>query len=165
MKVPRLNWPVWIGFVLSLIAFLSYPLVFVWSPVTRDFPWANLVLFALALLLVFLGVKRAFTRRRLGTEEAVDDKTHKVRPLKSKIAASILATLSVAIFASFIIVAFISAKWLPTSRGAPQVGQKAPEFTLSDTTGRPVSLTELLSSPVNGKAPKGVLLIFYRGYW
>jgi hypothetical protein len=59
------------------------------------------------------------------------------------------------------------------------VGQKAPDFTLSDTNGKPVSLSELLSTPINGKtmnapvgnaqqaptSPKGVLLVFYRGYW
>jgi peroxiredoxin len=45
------------------------------------------------------------------------------------------------------------------------VGQQAPEFSLSDTDGRAVSLSELLSTPVNGRVPKGVVLVFYRGYW
>ena len=62
---------------------------------------------------------------------------------------------------------------LPPSKGAPQVGQKAPDFTLLDTASKPVKLSELLapnqSAPAvqaNGqtKAP-WVLLIFYRGYW
>jgi peroxiredoxin len=57
------------------------------------------------------------------------------------------------------------AKQLPASRGAPQVGQKAPDFTLKDTSEKPVALSELLSTPVNGSKPKGVLLVFYRGYW
>jgi len=49
----------------------------------------------------------------------------------------------------------------------PIVGQKAPDFTLQDTSGHPVTLAQLLSSPVPGSAepPKAVLLIFYRGYW
>ena len=51
------------------------------------------------------------------------------------------------------------------SVGAPQVGQKAPDFTLSDTSNKPMSLAGLLTQPINGKSPKGVLLIFYRGYW
>jgi hypothetical protein len=34
-----------------------------------------------------------------------------------------------------------------------------------DTTGKSVALSELLTSPINGQAPKGVLLVFYRGYW
>ncbi len=52
---------------------------------------------------------------------------------------------------------------------ALEVGQKAPDFTLADTNGKTVSLSELLTRPIEGKAassnPKGVLLIFYRGYW
>ena len=51
-----------------------------------------------------------------------------------------------------------------------RVGQKAPEFVLPDTTGKPVQLVDLLSSAVGdgGKADpktKWVVLIFYRGYW
>ena len=44
-------------------------------------------------------------------------------------------------------------------------GKKAPEFSLSDTNGKLVSLSELLTTPVDGKTPKGVVLVFYRGYW
>jgi lysylphosphatidylglycerol synthetase-like protein (DUF2156 family) len=158
----------WSGFLLSLIAFFSYPFVFVWFPVTRDFPWANLTLFGLAAVLLLAGFRRAFAA----------DRTH---PTRSKIAGAILATLSVAIFGFFILVAFIIARQLPASHGAPQVGQKAPAFTLSDSNGKPVSLSELLSAPINGEtgsagtlarnaqqatmSPKGVILIFYRGYW
>ncbi len=51
---------------------------------------------------------------------------------------------------------------------ALEVGQKAPDFTLTDTSGQAVSLAQLLANPIDaasGKAPKAVLLIFYRGYW
>jgi lysylphosphatidylglycerol synthetase-like protein (DUF2156 family) len=152
MNVRRFNWPIWVGFLLSLIAFFSYFSVFVWFPVTRDFPWANLLLFALAAALLLVGVRRAFSPDRS-------------RPRRSKIAGVILATLSVAIFGFFILATFIMARHLPASHSAPQISQKAPDFTLSDTNGKPVSLSELLTSPVNGNAPKGVLLLFYRGYW
>jgi peroxiredoxin len=54
---------------------------------------------------------------------------------------------------------------IPASKDAPQVGQRAPDFTLTDAGGKAVSLNELLTMPINGNAPKGVLLIFYRGYW
>ena len=150
MKAPTFNWAVWAGFLLSLFAFLSYPLLFARWPVTRDFPWANLLLFGIAAVLLYVGLRRAFApeRRR-----------------RSKIAASILATLSVAILGFFIFAAFIMSRWLPVSQGAPQIAQKAPDFTLADTSGRMVSLSELLSTPIRGTAPKGVLLIFYRGYW
>ena len=166
MKTHRLNWKIWAGFLLSLVALFSYPLLFVDWPITRDFPWANLLLFAIAAILLFVGVRRGFApdRRRL-----------------SKIVSSVLATLSALVLGMFIFVAFVASRWLPASTGAPQVGQKAPDFTLADANGRQMSLSELLSAPIRGKignvgglarnegeaqtAPRGVLLIFYRGYW
>jgi peroxiredoxin len=65
----------------------------------------------------------------------------------------------------FIFAAFVASRWLPPSTNAPQVAQKAPDFSLTDTNNKTVSLTELLSQPINGKPAKGALLIFYRGYW
>ena len=150
MNVRRFNWPIWAGFLLSLIAFLSYFFVFIWFPITRDFPWVNLLLFGIAAALLLIGVRRSF---------AAD------RPRRSKVVSVVVATLSVAVFGFFIFTTFIGARQLPASHGAPQVGQKAPDFILSDTNSKPVSLSELLSTPVNGKTPKGVLLVFYRGYW
>lgn len=150
MEKPKFNWPIWVSVVLSIFAFLSYPLLFVNWPVTRDFPWANLALFVVAAVLLFIGIRRAFApnRRRL-----------------SKIISALGAVLSVLALGMFILVAFIGSRWLPASTGAPQVSQKAPGFTLNDTNGKPVSLTELILQPINGKPAKGVLLIFYRGYW
>jgi len=146
----KFNWQIWMGFLLSVVAVLTYAWVFVSWPVTRDFPWANLLLFGVAMVFLFIGIRRAFgpDRRRI-----------------SKIGASVLTTFSVLILGLFLFSFFVAARWLPASRGAPQIGQKAPDFTLADTTSRPLSLSELLSAPINGKAPKGVLLVFYRGYW
>ena len=148
----KLNWALWAGFLLSVLSFLSYPFLFARLPLTRDFPWANLVLFVAAAALLVVGLRRAFSSPR----------SH---PLLSKIVATVFTTLSVAIVALFVFTFFIMARWLPASHGAPQVGQKAPEFNLADTSGRNVSLTEILSQPINGHAPTGALLIFYRGYW
>ena len=105
---------------------------------------------ALAIVLLVIGVKRAF------------------QPGRSKLAkvlALVLTTLSVALIGLFLWSFFILAKQLPPSRGAPQVGQKAPDFTLTDTSEKEVRLSELLSTPIGGNKPKGVLLVFYRGYW
>src|SRR2546430_5986905 len=157
MKTHRLNWQIWSGFLLSLAALFSYPLLFVDWPITRDFPWANLLLFAVAAILLFVGVRRAFApdRRRI-----------------SKIVSSVLATLSVLVLGMFIFVAFVASRWLPASAGAPQVGQKAPDFNLVDANNKSVSLSELLSSPIKSEPPasaggsrasRGVLLVFYRG--
>lgn len=150
MKLRSINWPLWSGFLLSLLAPLSYPLIFVQWPLTRDTPWVNLLLIVLALVLLIVGTKRAFGPGRR---------------LLPKIVASVVSVLSVLMIGAFIFSIFIFARWMPASAGAPKVGQKAPEFTLNDTNGKQVSLTELLSTPVNGGSPKGVLLIFYRGYW
>jgi hypothetical protein len=154
MTIRKFNWLTWAGFLLCMLALISYPFFFVRWPVTRDFPWVNLLMFGVAAVLLFFGIRRAFASERR---------------LKSKIAALVLATLSVAVVALFVSAFFIMGRSLPASHGAPHVGQKALEFTLADTRGRQVSLSELLSSPIEGKPasspPKGVLLVFYRGYW
>jgi hypothetical protein len=153
MNIRSFNWHIWAGFLLSIVAFVSYTVFFVNFPITRDFPWANLILFMIAAALLFVGVRRAFApdRSRL-----------------AKVGSSILAALGVLIIGLFIFAIFVFARWLPASTGAPRLGNKAPEFTLADANGKATSLGELLTTPINvsntGK-PRGVLLIFYRGYW
>ena len=150
MTLKKFNWQIWAGFLITFAGLFAFQLFFVLFPATRDFPWANLILIAVAVVFLFLGLKRAFKPDR---------------SKKSKVLASILATLSIAAIGLFLFAAFILSKQLPASTGAPQVGQKAPDFTLADTTGTQVSLSNLLSTPIKGKQPKGVLLVFYRGYW
>lgn len=152
MNMRRLNWPLWTGFLLTLVAFFSYVTVFMWFPVTRDFPLVNLLLFLVAAILLIAGLRRAFARDRR-------------RPLLAKIVGSLVTVLGMLVIAFFVFGFFVFARWLPESKGAPKVGQKAPEFILTDTSGKTVSLEELLSTPINGNAPKGVFLVFYRGYW
>ena len=153
MNIRSFNWHIWAGFLLSIVAFVSFTVFFVNFPITRDFPWANLILFMIAAALLFVGVRRAFApdRSRL-----------------AKVGSSILAALGVLIIGLFIFSIFVFARWLPASTGAPRLGNKAPEFTLADANGKATSLGELLTTPINvsntGK-PRGVLLIFYRGYW
>ena len=152
MNIRRINWPLWLGFVVTLGAFLSYFFIFVLFPFTRDFPWANLVLFVIAGVLLYMGLRRGFA----------SDRPH---PRRSKIVSSIVGVLSLAVFAMFVFLIFVVGRSLPASKGAPQVGQRVPDFSLPDTSGKQVSLNELLITPINGNAPKGVLLVFYRGYW
>ena len=148
----RVNWPLWAGFLLALLAAFSYFALFVQFETTRDFPWVNLLLFGLAAVLLLLGIRRGFARER-------------AHPTRSKIVASIVTTLGVLVIAFFVFAVFIAGRWLPASTNAPHVGQKVPEFTLSDSNNRQVSLNQLMSEPIDGKAPKGVLLVFYRGWW
>ena len=60
MKVRSMNWQLWSGFLLSLIAFVSYPFVFVRVPVTRDFPWVNVLLLGVSAALLLAGLRRSF---------------------------------------------------------------------------------------------------------
>src|SRR5713226_7726502 len=143
----RPNAPLWLGF---LFAFLSYIPIFARYPITRDIPWANFLIFAIGLLLLFVGLRRAFSEPTL---------------YRGKIAGPILTTVSVAALVFFCFTIFSLGKHLPPSAQAPKVGQKAPEFALADTTGKTVSLASLLSTSATSRPTKGVLLIFYRGYW
>jgi cell division protein FtsX len=103
-----LNWQIWAGFLLSLIAALSYPLVFVRWPLTRESPWASLILFAIALVLLFFGLRRAFK----------PDKR-----IVSKIFSSFAAAFGVFLLAALLFMFSVMGSWLPGSVGAPQVGQ------------------------------------------
>jgi hypothetical protein len=155
MEKRRKNWLPWLGFLTSIVAFLSYFLFFFQFPITRDVPWVNYLLFALAALLLAIGLRRAYGQTSL---------------YRGRIAGPILTLLSAAILGVFCFTVLVESRNLPASTGAPHVGQKAPPFALADINGKMVSLSELLSNPIDAPAgPKhpirGVLLVFYRGYW
>ena len=150
MKIPKFNWLVWAGLLLSILAFFTYPFVFVNWASTRDFPWANLLLFGMAGVLLLIGLRRSFAPGR---------------PRRSRVAGITAAALGGIIFGLFVFTAFVAARWMPSARNAPRVGQKAPDFNLIDTNGKTVALSELLSTPIKAKPAKGALLVFYRGYW
>jgi hypothetical protein len=138
------NWVLWAGFAVALLATFSYIPVFVNYPLTRDFPWANLLLFVAAGGLLFAGLRRAF-----GQPDRY----------RGKIGGSIVAALSLLLCGLFAFGTFYAARSLPSGRTAPRVGQMAPDFQLADTAGNAVTLAGLRQ----GK--RAVLLIFYRGYW
>ena len=121
------NWPLWIGFLFALGGFFSYTF-FAQFPITRDFPWANLLLFAVGGILLVAGLFRAFGKQRV---------------YRGKIFGPILAMLAILMFGFFSYVFFYVLRQVPPSTGAPRVGQKAPEFTLSDQDGKDVSLRDL----------------------
>ncbi len=134
----RFNWPLWTGLLLTVVAFFSYLGFFSRFPITRDIPWVNLLLFVIAMAFLVVGVRRS----------------------QRKIGASLVAVIGAAVFAFFVFAIVVIAKQLPPSPGAPRVGQKAPDFSLLDSHRRTVTLSELRAT-----APRGVLLVFYRGYW
>ena len=135
---------VWVGFGVAVFAALSYIPFFVRFPSTRDFPWLNLLLFLAAGCLLAIGLYRAFA---------------KPERYRGKISGVILGALSLGLFGLFCSGIFHHARDIPSGRTALHSGQPAPDFTLADTAGKPVTLSRLRQ----GK--RAVLLIFYRGYW
>jgi len=136
------NWPLWVGFVVALGGLFSYEL-FAEFPMTRDFPWANLLLFGIGAALLLAGLFRAFGRPQV---------------YRGKVFGSIFATISLFLFAFFAYEIFYVLRQVPLSAQAPRVRAKAPEFSLPDQNGKSVALGDLLS-------PNGAVLIFYRGRW
>ena len=160
----RRNWnpALWVGFAFVFIGIFSYPLFFARFPITRDFPWANLLIIALALQLLAWGLARAFRRPDL---------------YRGKIFGSILGAVAVLVVGFFLVEIFHGTKEISASHGAPKIGEIAPDFTLPDSHGNQVALSAMLNSTFvpNGSASAaagtasaqtaGTVLIFYRGYW
>ncbi len=46
----------------------------------------------------------------------------------------------------------------PTQLDRVKIGQPAPDFTLEDSDGNPITLSDF-------RGKKSVVLVFYRGYW
>ena len=134
----------WVGFAVVVVALVSYIPLFALFPATRDIPWANYLLFLIGGALVAVGVRRAFR-----------DPEH----YRGKINGSVLAALSVLLFGFFVVSVTYFSKHIPSAESALRVSQKAPPFVLVDTAGKQVSSDDLL------KNHRGLVLVFYRGYW
>ncbi len=142
----------WAGLLVLLAGLLSNVLFFVNVPGQRFASWLNLLLFVVAAVFFVMGLRRA---------------TAQPAVYRGKIAGWIFVVLSVLLlaFAGF---GFYEARHVPAvSAATPQIGQKAPDFTLVDTNSQPVSLAQMLNGSATSPAtrPKAVLLVFYRGYW
>lgn len=149
----RRNWAVWLGFLLALGSMLCNVFFFTSPPRQQAIPWLSVLLAVVALILLATGLQRAFFGQP--------------RVYPGRILSAILSVVSLLV-AGVAIFTFFQARALPTSAGAPQVGQKAPNFTLADTAGQLVSLDHLFAPAADdpqGVPPRAVLLIFYRGYW
>src|SRR6476469_5289333 len=137
------NWPIWVGFVVVVAGVSSYGFL-ARFPITRDFPWVNLLLFGIGIALLIAGLFHSFGRPQV---------------YRGKIFGSIFTAIAVFLVAFFSYVIFYVLHQVPASAGAPRVGQRAPDFLLLDQNGKPVGLGDLLPNS------KGALLIFYRGFW
>lgn len=145
----RRNGVLWVGLLITLLGPLSNGLPFLGVPAFAV-PWISLVLPVIGAALVFLGLWRAFRHPGI---------------YKGKIEGSILAVLSLLLL-TLSIAFFWSARHIPPlAAGTPAIGQRVPDFTLLDSAGQSVSLTQLFAGSSGSAAPKAVLLVFYRGYW
>jgi len=139
----------WIGLLLTVLGVMSNGLPFIGFP-AAPVPWISLLLSMIGFVVVLLGLWRAFGQSTVR---------------KGKLSGSIAAAFSL-LFLAGAIVFFWSARHIPgESAAAPQVGQRVPDFTLPDSSGHSVSLTQLFSGAEGKEPPKALLLVFYRGYW
>lgn len=138
----------WWGFLITVLGFASNFLY--WLPIPQAIiPWINLIVPLIGLIVLLAGLVRVWPHAKLW----------------KKSLGVFLGVVSAAVFA-ISVWGFSHSRDVPRSAGAPQVGQKVPDFTLPDSTGQSASLAQLLSSPMpNSARPKAVLLVFYRGYW
>lgn len=152
MNTKLWNWRLWVGFAAAVWALIVY-LAVVFR--VRDVLWLSLALFIVSIVFLASGLRRAYGQRE---------------SYRGQVAGPILAVCSALILGLFGFASYEISKHIAAARNAPRIGQPAPQFTLVDTAGKTVSLTDALASPVgrvNGaaRAPKAVLLVFYRGYW
>jgi len=145
----RRNGLIWLGLLLTLLGPLSNALEFIGFP-AAPLTWISLVLPMIGFLLVVIGLWRAFRHPEI---------------YRGKVVGSIIAVVSLLLLAGSIKFFSIARQIPPESAGAPQVGQRVPDFTLPDSDGHPVSLSQLIAGSAESAAPKAVLLVFYRGYW
>jgi len=124
-----------LGIVVAIGALAAYALL-LRVALVRNHPEGYVVAFALATVPAALAVIRARARRW---------------PAWLALALTSLLFVAGAWFN------FVAAR-VPDTPTALRVGERPPDFTLPDATGRPVSLADY-----RGKKP--VVLVFYRGYW
>jgi hypothetical protein len=104
--------------------------------IIRNHPEGYVIAFALATALAALGVARAQHRRW---------------------PAWLVLGFTGLLFFAGAWFDFVAAR-VPATPTALHLGERAPDFTLPDATGRPVALADY-----RGKKP--LVIVFYRGYW
>jgi AhpC/TSA family len=131
----RAAWLAVLSVLLAAGAIAAYVLL-IRVPLVRNHPEAYVAAFAVALAVAVLGVTRGRGRRWP-------------------------AWIAVGVTGALLLAGgwfnFVFAR-VPGAAAAVRVGAPAPDFTLPDAEGRPVTLAEF-----RGKKP--VVLVFYRGYW
>jgi hypothetical protein len=126
---------VFLGPILALVAVASYFALFVNWAITRDVPWVNLILLALALAASIAGLVRA-RRRVLATGGLV---------------------LTLALSGLFVWYCYVFSYQIPSAELALDVGAPVPALVLRDDRDQDVELAAL--------SREKLVLVFYRGHW
>jgi cytochrome oxidase Cu insertion factor (SCO1/SenC/PrrC family) len=126
-------WPALLSVVLALAAITGY-FVFLRVPSIRNHPELYLVAFALATAITAVACWRV-----------------------ARWPNFVALALSAALLILGGVFNFVLAK-IPASPTVLRIGEPAPDFTLPDATGAPVSLASF-----RDRTP--VVVVFYRGYW
>lgn len=126
---------VWIGPILALVAVGSYFALFVNWAITRDVPWVNLILLALALAASIAGLVRA--RRRVFATGGL--------------------VLTLALSGFFVWYCYVFSYDIPSAELALDVGAPVPALVLRDDRGQDVELAKLSRDKL--------VLVFFRGHW
>jgi len=147
----RTNSALWYGLLITLFGIGSQFFYFLRPPraFSHVLPWINLLLPAVGLIFLFIGLARAFSRSAV---------------YGGKVWGACVTVIALLLIAGNVVL-FRHTRDVPNSAGAPQVGERLPEFSLPDSSGQLTSLSQLYAAPVDGSQPKAVLLVFYRGYW
>jgi hypothetical protein len=122
-----------LSLVICVVTIATYSML-LGVPAVRNHPEGYVSAFAIAATVAALGL--ALRRRWYGW---------------------VTLALSLALFTLGSYVNFVLAR-IPAAPTVLRVGEPAPEFTLTDSAGRPMRLAEY-------RGQKPVLLVFYRGYW
>jgi len=126
---------VWLGPLLAFVAVASYFALFLNWAITRDVPWLNLILLALALGASIAGLVRS--RRR--------------------VLASGGLVLTLALGGFFVWYCYVFSYGIPSAELALDVGSPVPAIVLRDDRGQDVELAKLSRDKL--------VLVFYRGHW
>jgi len=136
----RSGWALWAGPLLALLGVWSYFAIFAFWPVTRDFPWVNLLILALALGLSILGARRGWSHT-----------------LARRILGLVSVGVSGLLAAFLVLYCFKLSYELPTEDPALAIGQPIPTLTLLDQRGDAFELAPA--------AAERLVLVFLRGHW
>ena len=120
---PRNNVATWWGLLFAIVALGCNAAFFVGAPFQAAITWLSLLLAAVALIFLVIGLTRAFRQPQVYRGKVLT------------VVLTVIALLPAGISA----LGFVGARKLPGATAAPQVGQRVPDFTLADTSGKPVS--------------------------